>query len=71
MNGGFYVFNKKIFDYIKNGYDLERETFGELATKRMICALHHKGFWKSMNMLKDVIELNEMFANGKTPWIRK
>jgi len=71
MNGGFYVFNKKIFDYIKNGYDLERETFGELAKKRMICALHHKGFWKSMNMLKDVIELNEMFANGKTPWIRK
>lgn len=71
MNGGFYVFNKRILDYIKNGGDLEKETFWELAKERMICALHHKGFWKSMNMLKDVIELNEMFATGKTPWIKK
>lgn len=71
MNGGFYVFNKRIFDHIKRGYDLEKETFQELAKKRMICALYHKGFWKSMNTLKDVIELNEMFAKGRMPWIRK
>ena len=71
MNGGFYVFNKKIFDYIKKGNDLEKETFEELAKKKMISAFYHKGFWKSMNTLKDVMELNEMFANGKISWIRK
>ena len=71
MNGGFYVFNKKIFDYIKKGNDLEKETFEDLAKKKMIAAFYHKGFWKSMNTLKDVMELNEMFANGKISWIRK
>ena len=65
MNGGFYVFNRKIFDYIKKGYDLEKETFEELAKEKMICAFYHKGFWKSMNTLKDVIELNEMFKSKK------
>ena len=71
MNGGFYVFSKKIFDYIKKGYDLEKETFEELAKKKMVAAFYHKGFWKSMNTLKDVIELNEMFSNGKISWTRK
>mgnify|MGYP001571786053 FL=1 len=71
MNGGFYVFNKKVFDYIKKGYDLEKETFEALANAKLIAAFYHKGFWKSMNTLKDVIELNEMFANGKIPWIKK
>ena len=71
MNGGYYVFSKKIFDYIKKGCDLEKETFGDLAKKKMIAAFCHKGFWKSMNTLKDVMELNEMFASGKTPWMKK
>mgnify|MGYP001579069325 CR=1 FL=1 len=70
MNGGFYVFNKKIFNWIKKGYDLEKETFEELAKKKMICSFYHKGFWKSMNTLKDVIELNEMFAKGRMPWLK-
>ena len=71
MNGGYYVFSKKIFDYIKKGCDLEKETFGDLVKKKMIAAFCHKGFWKSMNTLKDVIEFNEMFANGKIPWMKK
>jgi len=71
MNGGFYVFNKNIFDYIKKGYDLEKETFEDLAKKKLICAFYHKGFWKSMNTLKDVIELNDMFSRGIAPWIKK
>jgi len=70
MNGGFYVFNKKIFNWIKKGHDLEKETFEELAKKKMICAFYHKGFWKSMNTLKDVMELNEMFAKGRMPWLK-
>jgi len=67
MNGGFYVFNKKIFDYIKKGHDLEKETFEDLSKEKMIAAFYHKGFWKSMNTLKDVMELDELFANGKFP----
>ena len=65
MNGGFYVVEKRIFGCIKKGYDLERETFEYLARKKQISAFYHKGFWKSMNTLKDVIELNEMFLGDR------
>ncbi|MEK6949730.1 MAG: sugar phosphate nucleotidyltransferase [Nanoarchaeota archaeon] len=70
MNGGFYVMEKKIFNYIKPGYDLEKETFGDLAKEKQIAAFMHDGFWKSMNTLKDVIELNDTFKEGNAPWIR-
>jgi len=70
MNGGFYVIEKKIFSYIKPGYDLEKETFEDLAKERQIAEFMHNGFWKSMNTLKDVIELNDMHKEGNTPWIR-
>lgn len=70
MNGGFYVFSKKIFSYMKKGYDLEKETFEELAKANQIAAFKHKGFWKSMNTLKDVIELNELCKRGVKPWLK-
>lgn len=70
MNGGFYVFNKKVFNYIKKGYDLEKDVLADLAKIRQVAAFKHKGFWKSMNTLKDVIELNELHKKGIMPWIK-
>ena len=70
MNGGFYVMDKRIFSYLKLNHDLEKETFEQLAKEKQIAAFRHEGFWKSMNTLKDVIELNEMFQKGNTPWIK-
>jgi len=70
MNGGFYVMKKEIFDHIKEGDDLEKETFKGLAKKNQISAFKHSGFWKSMNTLKDVIELNELYEEGDAPWIK-
>src|SRR3989338_6566818 len=70
MNGGFYVMEKKIFDYIKPCYDLEKETFENLAKQGQIAAFRHRGFWKSMNTLKDVIELNELYDKGVKPWLK-
>ncbi len=70
MNGGFYVIDKKIFNYIKKGHDLEKGAFEELAKEKNIAAFMHNGFWKSMNTLKDVIELNELYKKGITPWIK-
>jgi len=70
MNGGFYVFNKKIFSYMKDGYDLEKDTFQGLAKSNEIAAFKHNGFWKSMNTLKDVIELNEIYDKGFVPWLK-
>ena len=69
MNGGFYVFNKKIFKYIKKNLDLEKDVLKEIAKEKQIAAFKHNGFWKSMNTLKDVMELNELYGIGKLKWL--
>ena len=70
INGGFYVMRKKIYDFIKPGNELEKDTFEELAKQNQIAAFKHDGFWKSMTTLKDVIELNELYDKGNAPWIK-
>ncbi|MBS3076680.1 NTP transferase domain-containing protein [Candidatus Pacearchaeota archaeon] len=65
VNGGYFVFDKNIFEYIQEGDDLEKEVFHKLIKNKNIVAYRHPGFWKSMNTLKDVIELNEMSAKGE------
>ena len=64
VNGGYFVFNKKIFDYMKKDWDLEKETFESLVSNKQICAFKHNGFWKSMNTMKDAIELDEMWKKS-------
>ncbi len=68
INGGFFVFNKKIFSHLKNSYDLEKETFEDLVKEKQIQAFKHDGFWKCMNTFKDTMELNELWNNKKAPW---
>ena len=67
FNGGFFVFNKKIFEYLDRG-DLEDEVFKFLAENKQISAFKHNGFWKSMNTFKDVIELNKLWTEDKADW---
>jgi len=58
MNGGYYVMNKSIFDYLRDIYgDFESSLFPQLAENREIHAYDYTGFWKSCNLLKDVQEL--------------
>jgi glucose-1-phosphate cytidylyltransferase len=68
VNGGFFVLNKKIFSRIKKGMELEDDVFRKLSKMREISAFKHKGFWKSMNTLKDVKELNDIWESGRAPW---
>jgi len=65
VNGGYFVFNKKIFDYLKDGWDLEKETFDQLVKERQINAFKHDGFWMTMNTFKDVMELKELWNKGE------
>ena len=69
INGGYFVFNKKIFDHMEEGWDLEKETFESLVKKKELCAFEHSGFWKSMNTLKDSVELNELWKENKLSFL--
>jgi len=70
INGGFFVFNSKIFKYIKGDLTmLEREPIKKLLNKNQIKAFKHESFWKCMDTLRDKIQLDEMIKNKNTPWI--
>lgn len=68
INGGFFVFNKGVFKYIKEGDILERETFARLVDKKDLIAHKHSGFWECMDTYKDNLKLNELWVSGKAPW---
>lgn len=67
MNGGFMVVTKELFDYLAMG-SLEDEVFSGLVKIKRICAYNHEGGWKSMNTLKDVVELNALWEKGDIFW---
>lgn len=68
INGGFFAMSSRIFGFLKKGNELEDETFRELAGKGEIIAYRHSGFWRCMNVFKDVAELNELWEKGNAPW---
>ena len=69
VNGGFMVFNKRIFDYLSNDENciLEQEPLRRLAEELQLAAYCHDGFWKCMDNQKEVNELNEIYQKG-APW---
>jgi len=70
INGGFFCFSNKIFDYLNDEEELEDMVFQKLATKGEIKAFKHNGFWKSMNTKKDIIEFNKLFSENNAPWMK-
>ena len=72
INGGFFVFNYEIFNFIKaDSTVLEREPFQKLTKKKELMAYRHFGFWQCMDTLRDKNTLVNMIKNKKAPWITK
>ena len=71
INGGYFVCEPDIFNYIKNG-DMtvfEEEPLQDMANDDKLFTYKHNGFWKCMDTLKDKNDLNEMIATNGAPWI--
>ena len=72
INGGFFVFNKKIFDMIEGDkIMLEREPMEKLAKMGQLMAYKHEGFWQCMDTLRDKISLNKLIKSKSIPWKKK
>tara|TARA_Y100001970_G_scaffold292285_1_gene432924 strand:- start:1934 stop:2680 length:747 start_codon:yes stop_codon:yes gene_type:complete len=72
INGGYFIFNFKIFRYLKNYKTvLEREPLENLARKRQLNASKHFGFWHSIDTQRDKDHLENFLKkrNKKLPWI--
>ena len=69
IDGGFFILNTKVFDYIKDDNILfEREPLEKLVNNENLMAFKHEGFWKCMDNLRDKIELDKMFKNNQLLW---
>lgn len=68
INGGYFIFRKKIFEYMREGEDLVLEPFDRLIKDGQLIAYKHEGFWSAMDTLKDRQVLEDMVEQGKTLW---
>ena len=68
-NGGFFVFEPEIFDYLQNDSTvLERAPLETLAKEQKLAAFKHNGFWHPMDTLRDKKHLEDLLASEKAPW---
>lgn len=69
INGGFFVFESGMFDYIADdSIILEKAPMEMLAENGELMAYRHPGYWQSMDTLRDKLALEEIWNTGKAPW---
>ena len=69
INGGFFIAQPEIIDYIKNDMTVfEREPLEKLAKESNLIAYKHKGMWKCMDTQRDKSQLNQMWETGNAEW---
>ena len=72
INGGFFICESKVFDYIADGDNsvFEKNPLESLANDGELYTYKHTGFWKPMDTLRDKIKLEEMIEQNNAPWIK-
>jgi glucose-1-phosphate cytidylyltransferase len=70
INGGYFVCEPNIFDYITEGDATiwEKGPMDEIAADGKMMSFKHNGFWRPMDTLKDKQDLNEMWSSNEAPW---
>lgn len=68
INGGFFVFKKQIFDYMRDKEELVIEPFQRLVAEKQLIGYSYDGFWASMDTFKDKQQLETLCAGGAAPW---
>ncbi len=70
INGGYFVLNYKIFNFIKNDSIMfERDPMQKLVKKKQLIAYKHKDFWHCIDTIRDKNILEEMYKKNKAPWL--
>jgi len=60
VNGGFMVFKKEFFDFLKPG-DMIEDTFPKLVSQKQLAVYKHHGFWYAMDTYREYLKLNELW----------
>jgi glucose-1-phosphate cytidylyltransferase len=69
MNGGFFVLEPGVLDYIDGDHiTFEQEPLEHLAADGELAAYRHRGFWQPMDTLRDKRSLEDLWDSGRAPW---
>ena len=70
INGGFFVFEPELFDYLQDGDStiLEKKPLETLAKEKKLSAFKHTGFWYPMDTLRDKKHLESLWVSKNAPW---
>lgn len=71
ISGGYFVCDRRIFDYLSEGEDLvfEQEPMKRLVQDGQMAMYAHDGFWQCMDTYRDWQYLNGLIDSGKAPWM--
>jgi glucose-1-phosphate cytidylyltransferase len=67
-SGGFFVFGRRIFDYLDDDCVLEQEPLERLAADRELALFPHAGYWQCMDTHKEALALNRLWREDRAPW---
>jgi glucose-1-phosphate cytidylyltransferase len=68
-NGGYFAFRPEIFSALREGEDMVPHAFPRLVADGRLLAQRYNGFWRPADTFKDRAELEEMYHDGKCPWM--
>ena len=70
INGGFFVLEPEVIDLIDDDKTTwERKPLETLAATKQLSVYKHSGFWLPMDTLRDKLNLEELWASGRAPWM--
>lgn len=72
INGGFFIANRKLFDYLDDGDDLvfEQDPMRKLVADNQLMMFDHDGFWQPMDTHREYVLLNDLVDKNEAPWVK-
>jgi glucose-1-phosphate cytidylyltransferase len=71
INGGFFVLETDVFDYIKGDHmPWEDEPLKKITNENQLNSFRHYGFWQPMDTIREKSILEEMYKSGTAPWVK-
>lgn len=69
INGGFFVLEPEVFNYISgDNMPWEDEPLKNITKERQLNCYKHDGFWQPMDTIREKSILNQLYLNGEAPW---
>jgi glucose-1-phosphate cytidylyltransferase len=70
INGGFFVFNRAVKDYIDGDEDpLEAAPLAQITKEGELMAYMHQGFWARVDTLREKMDLENLLESGHPSWL--